>query len=387
MTERDPPSELRTARAARGWSQTEAARELAALARSRGMPVAAAASLKTLLSRWENGHSLPEPQYRTLLADLYGRSADRARAGPLRRRREPAGGAQGRAGGRGRRAAWRRSTLASAARAGPCARRRAGRPPAPAAGRRPWSNGSRRPSCTPWPGGPGSSWPSCWPRRPRWPATQALDRTRHDQAWRRFDQVRTAALGGRAAGGRRRSRWPGRPRCWWTSASRRRPCGLLESQPLPDRPRIPGPVGTRRWPWPRPRSGRAGRPAGSAIAAAERRLRRPRVDLVDPRDGPPVELVDLHRWHGRVLVTLGDTDAARTAAAGTGGDPRSTRHRAAVHADLALTLHGDRPRGSRIARPHRSSAGRRHRLRAHSRAAGQPRRNSVIAHHRLARPG
>ena len=64
MTHRDRPSGLRAAREARGWSQSEAARELASLARSRDTPVASAASLKTLLSRWENGHSAPESQYR-----------------------------------------------------------------------------------------------------------------------------------------------------------------------------------------------------------------------------------------------------------------------------------------------------------------------------------
>jgi len=66
---------LRAARHARGWSQTEAARELAALAGATGGPTAAPASLKSLLSRWENGHAIPEPQYRALLGELYGRTA------------------------------------------------------------------------------------------------------------------------------------------------------------------------------------------------------------------------------------------------------------------------------------------------------------------------
>src|SRR5215217_1738541 len=75
MPDPDGPSLLQAARAARGWSQSRAVRELRALAGSRAMAVAAAPSLKTLLSRWENGHSVPEPQYRDLLAELYGRSA------------------------------------------------------------------------------------------------------------------------------------------------------------------------------------------------------------------------------------------------------------------------------------------------------------------------
>ena len=62
---------LRAARDARGWSQTEAARALAELARTRNVPVASPASLKTQLSRWENGHATPEAPYRALLAELY----------------------------------------------------------------------------------------------------------------------------------------------------------------------------------------------------------------------------------------------------------------------------------------------------------------------------
>ncbi|MGQ0574367.1 MAG: helix-turn-helix domain-containing protein [Pseudonocardia sp.] len=67
--------ELLAARRGRGWSQSEAARELAVLARASGEPRASPASLKSLLSRWENGHAVPDPAYRTLLAELYGRTA------------------------------------------------------------------------------------------------------------------------------------------------------------------------------------------------------------------------------------------------------------------------------------------------------------------------
>ncbi|NMH99051.1 helix-turn-helix domain-containing protein [Pseudonocardia acidicola] len=65
---------LRAARREKGWSQADAARELAELGRSRGAPTAAPASLKTQLSRWENGHAVPEPLYRRLLTELYGRT-------------------------------------------------------------------------------------------------------------------------------------------------------------------------------------------------------------------------------------------------------------------------------------------------------------------------
>jgi len=36
--------------------------------------VAGVVSLKTQLSRWENGHSVPEPHYQELLAQLYERT-------------------------------------------------------------------------------------------------------------------------------------------------------------------------------------------------------------------------------------------------------------------------------------------------------------------------
>jgi transcriptional regulator with XRE-family HTH domain len=69
MSQTDWP--LRAARAARGWSQSRAAEELASLASARGVTVAAPLSLKTQLSRWENQHALPEEHYRVLLQELY----------------------------------------------------------------------------------------------------------------------------------------------------------------------------------------------------------------------------------------------------------------------------------------------------------------------------
>lgn len=70
----EPTGPLRAARTARQWSQTRAAHEIAALAHERGIVVAAPVSLKTQLSRWENGHALPEAHYRTLLCELYASS-------------------------------------------------------------------------------------------------------------------------------------------------------------------------------------------------------------------------------------------------------------------------------------------------------------------------
>lgn len=64
---------LAAARRAMGWSQAEAAQQLAVAAAEHGLAAASPASLKTQLSRWENGHTAPDDQYRGLLAGLYGR--------------------------------------------------------------------------------------------------------------------------------------------------------------------------------------------------------------------------------------------------------------------------------------------------------------------------
>lgn len=63
---------LRDARRERGWSQTTAVARLRELAERGEVDVASAASLKTQLSRWENG-TVPDEPYRTLLAELYER--------------------------------------------------------------------------------------------------------------------------------------------------------------------------------------------------------------------------------------------------------------------------------------------------------------------------
>ncbi|MBP2366160.1 helix-turn-helix domain-containing protein [Pseudonocardia parietis] len=63
---------LRAARTERGWSQSDAARRLAGLASRDEGAAARPGSLKTQLSRWENGHATPAPEHRALLAELYG---------------------------------------------------------------------------------------------------------------------------------------------------------------------------------------------------------------------------------------------------------------------------------------------------------------------------
>src|SRR5579863_6718839 len=60
---------LAAARRACGWSQVRAVSELLRLARWKEIRVASAASLKTQLSRWENGHVTPD-YYQALLCEL-----------------------------------------------------------------------------------------------------------------------------------------------------------------------------------------------------------------------------------------------------------------------------------------------------------------------------
>ena len=60
---------LQAARHARGWSQARMVSELMRLARWKKIGVASAASLKTQLSRWENGHVTPD-YYQALLCEL-----------------------------------------------------------------------------------------------------------------------------------------------------------------------------------------------------------------------------------------------------------------------------------------------------------------------------
>lgn len=66
---------LREARHSRGWSSADLRSELTRAARRLRMDVAADASLRVLISRWENGRAQPDPVNRMLLQEVFGLDA------------------------------------------------------------------------------------------------------------------------------------------------------------------------------------------------------------------------------------------------------------------------------------------------------------------------
>ncbi len=66
---------LKQARMARGWSQSRAIAELQRHAQQQALRLPAFSSMKTELSRWENGHRTPDAFYRGLLELAYGMSS------------------------------------------------------------------------------------------------------------------------------------------------------------------------------------------------------------------------------------------------------------------------------------------------------------------------
>jgi transcriptional regulator with XRE-family HTH domain len=62
---------LKAVRQARGWSQLRLVAELERVSGARGIRPPARASLKTQVSRWENGHVEPDDLYSSLLAEVY----------------------------------------------------------------------------------------------------------------------------------------------------------------------------------------------------------------------------------------------------------------------------------------------------------------------------
>src|SRR6476660_2854452 len=66
---------LQQARVDRGWTQSRTIAAIESEARALGHSVPGRASLKTQLSRWENGHKSPDELYRLLLQRIYGMNA------------------------------------------------------------------------------------------------------------------------------------------------------------------------------------------------------------------------------------------------------------------------------------------------------------------------
>ncbi len=67
---------LQAARLDLGWKQTQTIRALQQQAAKDRVPIAASASLKTMLSRWENGKPVEEERYQRLLCKVYDRTLD-----------------------------------------------------------------------------------------------------------------------------------------------------------------------------------------------------------------------------------------------------------------------------------------------------------------------
>lgn len=67
---------LKAVRRSRGWSQLRLITELERAGAARGIALSSRASLKTQVSRWENGHVIPDDFYAALLAEVYGSTPD-----------------------------------------------------------------------------------------------------------------------------------------------------------------------------------------------------------------------------------------------------------------------------------------------------------------------
>src|SRR5690242_17823797 len=67
---------LQAARLEMGWKAAQVVHALQQAATSQGVTIATATSLKTMLSKWENGHSQPDPVSQRLLCRIYGQSPE-----------------------------------------------------------------------------------------------------------------------------------------------------------------------------------------------------------------------------------------------------------------------------------------------------------------------
>jgi len=325
----EPATALRSARVTAGMSQSEAARRLVALAESRGAPAAAPASLKTQLSRWENGHALPEPHYRELLAELYGRSMAElglAPAGP-----DPGADLRGRLAAAaavddGAVALWREqialthrldAELGAAGTAGPLRALVAQLAElllhCPTAAR-------RRPVA------------AVLAEAAALAGHHALDAGDPDVAWRTFrtahaaaTEADTPALRARAAAGLAD-----------VLVDLGAPGTALDL--LADEPAVDGEpalhLALARC--------RAAAATGDR-SAAEQAYAAAGVTVDQVRPAVSISAAALHGCWGRALLTLGDRTATDPLRRALAADPPTVRERADLHADLALSLTGQEP--------------------------------------------
>ncbi|MEJ3657097.1 helix-turn-helix transcriptional regulator [Actinomycetes bacterium KLBMP 9759] len=339
-TSGEPPRGLRAARLARGWSQSRAARELSALGTAVGGATAAPASLKSLLSRWENGHALPDPQNRALLAQLYERTPAELGIEPA----EPAASrseeliaelATAAAVDSGVVSLWKVQLAA--------ARRLDDELGAAGAGRVVGALVEQL----------GSTYAHSLTRAGRrrvavvlaaaseLAGAQSLDLGRHDEAWHHFERARTIAAAtelpvvavAATAGLASVLVDLGRPQL---AAELLSDVSVGSEDPPAGAVRLAAARGIT--------SAAAGDPAAmrAAFMEARRAFTGLSVDVVEPLL-PPVELVDLDRWHGHALAVLGDTSAVEPLEHALAAEPPSARVRADIHADLAVALAREHP--------------------------------------------
>lgn len=332
---------LRAARGRRGWSQPDAVRELATLAAARGAPIASRASLKSQLSRWENGHAAPDPQYRALLCELYGQpevELDLVRPAPVH---EPAPEAPGlRAALAGAAAVddavlqlWRRQlTLAHELDDRTGVNGAAGTVAALVDQLDRTVVHTLRP-------GRRRAVAALLAQASGLAAWQALDEGSPAQAWARFDRARFAASEARTPD-LAAAAIAGQAMVLVDVGEPHRAAALLEHADDDD-------AGGSGAAWLALALGAAHAAAGEPVPArrafdrAERALApSPRPDVVTPQAGLVVELDDVHRLRGHALAALGDPAAVPELERALLAGPRSARDRAAVHAELAVTLSG-----------------------------------------------
>jgi len=340
------PSALRAARHARGWSLTDTAQQLVALGATHGVPVATARSLRSQLSRWENGHATPEPSYRALLAELLAQpegvlgiappireaaqtSADRLRAALAEAAAIDRSGVD----------RWREQLTALGRLDDELGTAAAADLTCVLVERLEHLLGHTVEQLA------RSGIAEILSDASALAGVHALDRGAPDVAWRHYERARGAAQS---------------PRALSTAT-----CGLVEVLVEIGRSEValtlltdsdtgakrgttrPDPVAVRLAAAKAFAAAAAGRASVALAALAEIAAAGPQqafpdgpvIDRMYPNDSS-IELSDLHRWRGRALALLGGeaTDDLRRA---LGANPSAVRHRAEVLADLAAALAAD----------------------------------------------